>query len=645
MSTLTPLQLIAGASLGNNTSIAVSTNLTSAIDQYRSTSLISPLASTMSNVEIGNILGNSIILTLETLSANNCPPLSDSTPTAYANSLGLLLIGNVQGGNSINGFTGIVNDFGNLYLGTGDNSVFVQVFTAADAYVKSINDYILTTNNSDTYLGSSFTSINSLITGDLDQTNLAFTAFGNDLQQLGLAINLENLNNLGSPLALLQQLSTVAGLTPSLQQQLNQNGIDFENILQPPESLVQLIQLEKTLYAILTQIQKQDLQEILQLLNVSTPNIESLADLLNPVKIFPESFFSLTVRTVNGLRGIYLDQSGSVNNKLLNSLPEYVLSDYRRLTQSIPQDQALANQCLRVSLQQIKNIFNLSLPALAESYLNLATTRDLPLINALVKPVPDSVKAFYTTSFATGTGPEGTLILADLLGAAIGVGYIEPLQNTIAILNSLTNESNFANLTVVYQRMNTTLSGGYGNAVSGPITIPAGPAAGTYTAVGNVTAAANAFSNGLISNAEFYINAFVSNNASSTENLNSNWISMADKLILENNNLANASIEIENLIANQRTAILGFIQNLPTYGLDTQANGSAEFLEEIADKTTLGGQSIVGALRQGRNVAVLDAVGVGTNIEIPNTFNQPPPQVSLTPAEYTEAEAANLVIR
>lgn len=644
MASLTPLQLIAGAALSNNTGIAINSTLTTKIVDYRSTNLIDPFASTLGNAQINTILGN-LVSTLETLSATNCPALSDSTPAAAASALGVFLTGSAAAGNSISGFTSIIKQFGNLYLGNGDDSVFAQVFTAADGYVTTTNQYILTADNSSNYLGSSFTSMNSLITGDLGKVNLAFSSFGNDLKKLGSAIGLDNLDQLGSPLALFQQVLTVAGLTPRLATELNRLGIDSSDILTPTDKISQLLLLEKNLYQIFSAITGQDLVEILQLLGTTTPNIQSLGDLLNPVKIFPNSFFSLTVGTADGLRGIYLDTNGSVNFTLLHSLPKHVVAEYYRLSQSIPQDQALSNQCLRVSLQQIKNIFNLSLPALAESYINLVTTRNLPLIDALTEPVPQSVRDFYNSAFATGSGPQGTLVLTDLLGAAAGVDYTDRIQNTVTVFNLLESDSNFANLIVTYDRMNTTLSGGYGDAVSGPIVIPAGPAAGTYTAVGNLTAAGNAFGNALIPNAQTFIASVVTNNAAAVATINTNWASMAEKLVAENNNLANAAIVIDELIPNQRTSILGLIQNLPTYGLDTDTNGAAEFLEKVADTTTIGGQAIVGALRQGRNVAILDTAGIGTDIEIPATFQQPPPKATTVLAEYSESDAANLVIR
>ena len=46
--------------------------------------------------------------------------------------------------------------------------------------------------------------------------------------------------------------------------------------------------------------------------------------------------------------------------------------------------------------------------------------RDLDLISSLNTAVPASVAAFYADTYATGTGPDGTLVITDLLGAAVG---------------------------------------------------------------------------------------------------------------------------------------------------------------------------------------------------------------------------------
>jgi hypothetical protein len=81
------------------------------------------------------------------------------------------------------------------------------------------------------------------------------------------------------------------------------------------------------MYTAMTQIQGQDLAQILTLLKVTTAGIDTMADLLNPVKLFPNSYQSLTLKTSVGPRAIYINSEGTVNSNLREELPPYVLSN------------------------------------------------------------------------------------------------------------------------------------------------------------------------------------------------------------------------------------------------------------------------------------------------------------------------------
>jgi hypothetical protein len=627
MSTLSPFQLIAGSALAANAGIGVSSSLTDSINAYNSTELIPPWKQTLSNPQLA-LIASGLIPTLITLTASSCPALSDSTPAAFASQVGIALTGNASSGNSINGFTSLIPEFGSQDLGSGDNTKFVQAFIAAQSYIATANQYIQATNSGNEYLGSSFTSMNDLITGNLSEINLEFTAFGNDLKSLGQAIALDNLDNLGSPLALLQQLSTVAGLTPKLALEFDTLNINPDVVFNPPESLASLLLLQKLLYRIFLEITGDDLNQVLQLLEVTTVGIDTMADLLNPVKIFPSSFDTLTVKTINGIEKIYLSRQGSVNTNLLQLLPENIVASYTELATAVPADQALANQALRTGLQQIKNIFNLTLSELADSYLGITSVADLPLINSLTQPLPESVIDFYRQEFSTGTGPNGTFVIDDFFGAASGSGYVNRIDRTVETFQSLRLNPGFVNLTTTYTRMNNTLNGVYGNPIVGPVNIPAGPGAGRYNAIYSIpvdpeeppelieTAGSVALRTGLIPAATQSVTQITNSASAAVDQLNQDWNQMAEKLIEERNNQETASIDLDDLIPNEETAILSFVQNLPSYGEDTSFGGAADFLEDIADKNTLGGQAIVACLRQGRNVQTLDRTGISTDVYI-----------------------------
>ena len=416
--------MIAGATLSNNQGVAIATNFTNAISSYTSTTLLTPLFAALGNSASANLTPTTLI-SLETMAANSCPALADSTPEAYASNIGNILgprvianfttnyatfEGSISGntltvtttpepnliyvslqlgavgltantfitadltgsggagdyevtpeqtipsstmvanpslaafGNSINGFTGVITDVGNTYLGQGNTTVFAQVFTAAQSYINQNNDFINTAYNSQTYLGSTFTSMNSLITGNLTDINLALPAFGSDLARLGFLIDLINLGNFGLPSTVFRQLATVTNLTPRIimaLKQVNFTTAQIESITDPDATLTDTE--EAKLYRAMLLITGQALQQVCDILGITlpvfgvntiqpqNPGLTSMADLLNPVKIFPTSFPSLTVRTYNQnttseLRSIYIDSTGTINSKLLQYLPRYVIT-------------------------------------------------------------------------------------------------------------------------------------------------------------------------------------------------------------------------------------------------------------------------------------------------------------------------------
>jgi translation elongation factor EF-Tu-like GTPase len=55
--------------------------------------------------------------------------------------------------------------------------------------------------------------------------------------------------------------------------------------------------LQKAAYPALVNVTGDCLTEVLEILDCTTPNIVTMADLLNPVKLYPTSFSSLTLPT------------------------------------------------------------------------------------------------------------------------------------------------------------------------------------------------------------------------------------------------------------------------------------------------------------------------------------------------------------
>jgi hypothetical protein len=632
-SVLTPLQLIAGASLLQNQGLLVAPSLTAAIATYSATPLMSAY-----------LAAEALDPGIDTLAANSVPAFSNSVPSAYSG-LGAQMID-------------VINAQATLDSGSGDISKFVQALNIASSYGRLTNQFINSAVNSQTYLANTFTSTNDMITGDITTINLATPAFGQDLINIGRLINLSALDSLGSPLALIQSIVAVTGNIPVLSLLLLAEGVPEEivfNLADPTISVIDSVQ--KIMYQAMTKIVGTDLDQILKVLKITTVNIESMADLLNPVKILPNSYLSLTVTTSNGARAIYTNSSGSVNTNLLLELPQYVVDAYTRLEQIIPADQALANKALAVALSQVNGIQNTPLPQFGAVVKVQQTTRDLPLVTALTTAVPASVANYYTSTLADGNGPNGTIRIVDVIGLAGGWVATDAFLSTVDIFATM----DLTQLTLIYETMVNVLDGTYDSGTDPDgyaiITIPPGfPGAGTYNPITSpnpspppanieTTSAADLAMAVLIGDAQAEIAILQVTYPNQCTELNTLWTSMAQQVVDEQTLQPIVNLNFANLQANNRNSIYSFILNLPGYGNQNEQGGIAWFLEAMADLSTLGGEAVIGCLREGRNSSALSSAGIYTNTQIPADPNPPPPEADLLPSTYTENEAENLAIK
>ena len=303
---LSSVNLIAGAGILGNVGgypIDANADLSNAISSYTSVNVVARFLTIASS---GYVNQNVV--------ANSFPALTDAIPTAFQSRVGNATL------------TGTINTLNNNILGNGDLGKFEQVFSSAQAFVSQNNQFIKTTLNANAITNTTgFSGQDNLSTGGISSVSQAFSAFGEDLAQLGFLIDLGNLNNLGNPDAVLKQIAAVSSSTPALNTALLNVGIPVsavDNI----SSTVFTDQQQHLIYLAMTQITGSDLQQILHLLRVTTPNITTMAELLNPVKIFPRSFQTLTAPTASGLRGIYINSAGAVNSRLATELPASVLA-------------------------------------------------------------------------------------------------------------------------------------------------------------------------------------------------------------------------------------------------------------------------------------------------------------------------------
>lgn len=372
-SILTPLQLIAGASLLQNQGISASPELTDAINTYLATPLISAYEEALvEGAPIFNLSGNTVPAFTNSVPSSFSGYSTTVTTTYTGGSLTTLQVASTAGiGQNMTitgtGFTSgqtvisinsateltisaapdstpsgtltfsatfsdqamtfLISTQASADFASGDISKFIQALNLALAYTETTNVFINSAVNSQTYLANTFTTTNDMISADVTTVNLATLAFGSDLTKLGNLIDLSNLNDLGSPLALIQRIVEVSGNIATLGVYLLIEGVPEEivlNLNSPTLSVTDSVQ--KLMYQALTKVTDTALSEILKVLGITTLNISTAADLLNPFKLFPNSYQSLTVTTANGTRAIYLSNTGAVNSKLETELPLYVVS-------------------------------------------------------------------------------------------------------------------------------------------------------------------------------------------------------------------------------------------------------------------------------------------------------------------------------
>lgn len=306
LGTLSSVNLIAGAGILGNVGgapISANSSVSSNISAYTSVAIVSRFAAL---VATGYVPLNIV--------SGTFPALTNSIPTAFQGNLGTATLTST-----------ITTEVNNL-LGNGDIGKFAQLLSAAQGYVSQTNRLIKTTLNANSPNNTvGFTTQDNLSTGGLSGVSQAFAALGADLAQLGFLIDLNNLNNLGSPAALLRQISTVASTTPALNTALLNAGLP-QDLVDAPDTAQYTDQQQRLIYQAMTQVTGESLAQILRLLRVTTPGITNMADLLNPVKILPRSYDTLTAPTANGLRGIYINEAGAVNTRLETELPASVLA-------------------------------------------------------------------------------------------------------------------------------------------------------------------------------------------------------------------------------------------------------------------------------------------------------------------------------
>jgi len=642
---LTPLQLTAASALLANTGIdPLPTALTTAIASFNAASPIPNFLTAVANYTAASFANATTLTSLLTIGNTTIPALGDSIPATFTN---LTPVSTVPAG-----FAGLIQQTGNNYLGNSDVGRFSQGFMAVQGYINTTNQFINSAVNAQTYLGPTFTNMDTLVTNSFSDVNPDFGNFATDLTNQGNLTNLNDLRMYGTPAGLLRQLAAegnmVGGVFGPVQTPLLAAGLttkEIQTLLTGSDTVTEneYLRLQRLAYQGMTNVTGTDLQQVLNILEVTTPNINSMADLLDQTKIFPNSYTTLQTPTPEGPVPVY-STDGSVNMNLADNVSAYLAAPNgcEDLGKVIPPAQAVSNKAVQVAFEQVTNITNTTLPALAATvntlprtpwninttYLandlvanapavnglaqlspdtvfyraqqdvpvgtsindtsywlpttagcGLSTMSGMPLIQAQTSAIDSSVASYFSNNLATGSGPDGTITTCDVIGTAIDSGNIAAQLNIArsAMANIVTlvatNTANVTNINSAYAAIAVASSG-------------ADVVANIAKANGNI---ANIYAN---ANVQVVSNVTVLNNA---------WSAIANVLSTEKTYQTSAGIDYFNLQAGEKVSTMSFVQQLPTYGTQTSSCGPAYFIEQIANTSIIGGQAIIGAMREGKN--------------------------------------------
>lgn len=578
---LSTLQLNSGYGIYQNQGFDINAQLDAQMNAYLGISYMHYL--TLSKTNGVGILSSPTMASLETLSANTCPALCNYP--CYSN----IVVG-------INGFTGFVRDNTYTYLGSGNLRTFVKNFALAVNYANNANQFINSSDSSQSYLGPTYTNSDSLTSAGLTNFSTDLPSLSADLKKLGDLIDLSNLENFGTPLAFLQQLKKLNGvLPPALSLGFVAAGIDQELSLTLSSPYITITDgIQKIMYNVMANIKGDKLAQVMKVCNVTTPNITSVADLLNIRKILPNSYTSLLCPTITSYEHIYTTKS-SVNSNLNSVLPAYCMratdagvdiTSYDRLSVITTAELALSNKAFAVSLLQITGIIDLTLPEFS-LMLDNVTPVDQPLISSLSTPVPSYVDGFYKSMFVSNTIDQNRVSVGDIFGSAAGFNMTDPWRD----VNKSIHKLHLGPLTNICSTMYQVIIGTYGIS---PVDVPVG-VIGTGTYISRDDAVSTMY----IPLALSAIATIESSSPTIIQHINSEWQIMCDQIIRERQYQDLSDINVSSgSSTNDSVSVGAFVHSLPTYGLDKTKHGSREFLMAIADRSHMSGQAIYTCVRQ-----------------------------------------------
>ena len=377
---------------------------------------------------------------LISIGSTSIPALGDSKPPEYTRTASLNPYPNAVP------YTSEYTSFGWLriiplqahyefYINNGSYTDFLFTFNMAHGFISQSNKAIDAMNASDTYLDGAYSNMNDLVTADFSGVTLALFFWGQDLIASGRSIDLHNIDKFGSPVVLLRTLFKTKSLTKAVNLALLAAGFSSDEIDSLVAGAEPSTDQQKKLYSAYCIVMGIDLVEVMIGLNCQTKGVRTLADLLDPKYLFPNSYATLTSPTYNGVPG----PTNSKTYYLIYTAGEvtsYIVNNYgENLKIILPAALASACDAFSTTMLQIKNIKSMDIERFSQVVQNLETVSDLG-VNGTNVPANQPIRNTTLPLIALGNGEKGRYTTCDFFGAMSGLsydwrileGYIKSLQ-------------------------------------------------------------------------------------------------------------------------------------------------------------------------------------------------------------------------
>jgi hypothetical protein len=425
--------------------------------------------------------------------------------------------------------------------------------------------------------------MNDLITGDITGVSLSTFFWGQDLIKLGRALDLQNIQYFGNPDCLLRTIAKNKAMTSSLNIAFNAAGLSSNEITSIINGQTANNNQQKLLYACYNLISGTDLADVVIPLNCQTEKLDTLADLLNLKKIFPNSYQTLTFpqynsepKTTNS-KTYYLLYNGTQVNKIPS------LSYGTRLFGIIPQDIAYAADAFSMSMRQVKNIQNIDIEKFAQVVTNMENVSDLN-VNSTNVPVSLAAVNSALSKIALGSNTNGKFRTSDFFGCMTNLVYDwKGLKEGIDKLTELPEISTLVmHLDTIFTGLSTPnfTSIDFQNLVQPSI-----------AAVDNL------------------INDMAVAHSDIIGPISGLYNTMGGILRREQTVRTKAIPGGVSITSSSPADIYSFIDNLSTYSSETEIGETASVIENIADTSTLGGRNLIGSMREARNSQRMGLMG------------------------------------